>query len=173
MPAPGVLTSDDPDIRFQASVGLSRLEEGLNNAIKAAAAAVEKDPSLPARAHSLANAYLAYLSSGLLDATGRVHYARLAIQALERSESLAPAQSTAVDRARCCLLARDYAGCLSVLRRAADVPERGAEAALLRMEALHALGRLGELRDAAKSAQSFARDDPMQQALVTWWATAP
>ena len=166
----GLLTAPEVDVRFQASVGLSKLEGEIGDAIADAQARVDREPASAEAAYLLAQLYLDYVVSGLLDDTTAAHYARLGIAEFERCESLDAERDTVLQRARCYVAAKDYEGALAALELPARESTAGSEAALLSMEALFSMGLYDRLHAAAASAADLSFDDATQRELVRWWA---
>ena len=146
-----LLTAPESDVRFQASVGLSKLEGQIGDAIADAQTRAEEEPDSPDAAELLGQLYLDYALSGLLDDTTATHYARLGSAEFERSESLGPGRITVLQRARCHIAAEQHENALAVL---------------------DTLGHYDRLHERATEAGDFTSDDPAETALVRWWAEA-
>ncbi|MCH8205927.1 MAG: hypothetical protein IH956_02870 [Chloroflexi bacterium] len=165
-----LLTAPEADVRFQASVGLSKLEGQIGEAIANAQRGAEEEPSSAEAAGLLAQLYLDYAVSGLLDETTAAHYARLGAAEFERTESLDPERITVLQRARCHIAAREYREALAALDPPTAASVGASEAALLSMEALFSLGRYDQLHARATDAADLTIDDPTEGALMRWWA---
>lgn len=168
----GLLRAPESDVRFQASVGLSRLEGTLSNAIVEAKAAANADRDSAEKARLLGGLYLDYAFSGLLDETTAGHYATMALEQLQRGEALEPSVDTAMDQARCQMLTKQYRELLSLLEKRVFVPAEQEPALLLKLEAFYALGEYHKLREEASRAANAVFQDPNNEAIVKWWAAA-
>lgn len=167
-----LLRAPESDIRFQASVGLSKLEASMSDTIAQAKIAAEGDRTDPENARLLGRLYLDYALSGLLDETTAAHYATMALIELRRAETLDPAVRTTVDQARCHMVLKDLAECLELLNNQTVASEDQEQAVMLRLEARYALGEYDKLREEAAAVIDVVFEDPANEAIVQWWATA-
>ena len=163
-----LLESLEPDVRLLAAAGLAKLEAQIDNALASAQTMDQPAPSSSETAKCLGQLYLAYVHSGLLDATISVRYARLALQEFEHCEELESSRAMTLERAQCYLAAGDYDACLTTLETAIVNSDETGKAALLKMEALFALGRYEELQQEAALAARLDVD-PEYQDLVGCW----
>ena len=166
-----LLTAPESDIRFQASVGLGRLEAQINETISEGEARVQRSPSSSEARRQLAQRYLDYVESGLPDGPTMTHYARMGADEFDRAESLDPSRSTGHERARCYAAAKDFEACLTATREAQRRNDDSPEVVVLRAQALYSLGRYQEVRQQAALVGDAKFDDPIQREIMEWWAS--
>jgi len=170
----GLLHDPSPEARFFASIGLSKLEDEISQAILATQRALAETPGAPEARARLGELYLEYALSGFLDPLTQRYYLGLARDTLEALLQLDTyAVDTALRLARVHILLDDLPAAAELLDAATLQAPENLDASLLRMEVYY---RAGELRglatyaSAAAPAVASAADDGE---LVSWWAGAP
>ncbi len=167
----GLLHDPSPEARLFASLTLSRLEDEIGKEILAARRAVEKAPQDPPSRERLADLYLEYALSGLLEGAARDYYLRMACEEYE-----AALRAGAARRRNGLRLARAHIGLGEIAQAAALLDELGREHPedpelhLLRMEAIFDFGDLRELRTYARRTLGRLPQGSEARRLAGWWA---
>ena len=166
-----LLTAPEADVRLLAAAGLAKLDTQFNDSIAAAQSDVQLNPSSFEAAHLLGQLYLEYVGSGLLDASISARYADLALREFENCEELDVSRAMTLERSQCYLTAGNYQACLTTLDSADVNSDETEQAALLKMEALFALGMYGRLQQeaAVTGARSEFDDNTVHRDIVSWW----
>lgn len=167
----GLLTAPEADVRLLAAAGLAKLDKQFNDSIAAGQTDVRLNPSSLEAAQSLGQLYLKYVGSGLLDASISARYADLALREFENCQRLDSSRSMTLERSRCYLNAGDYQACLRTLDSAELTSDETEQAALVKMEAMFALGLYGRLQQEAvvAGARLEFNDDAGHRDIVSWW----
>lgn len=164
-----LLDAPEADIRFRSSIGLLNIENQIIESIAAARSRDQHSPVTFSEVYILGLLYLTYARTELVDEITAAHYARLALFEFERCQEIDPSRSTHLERARCHMVCQNYQGCLTALAGNSNSDETAAQA-LIKMEAMFALGLYDDLKaTAARAAANFQSDNAPDYSLIRWW----
>lgn len=170
----GLLHDPSNEARFFASIGLSRLEDEISQAILAAQRALAESPDAAAVREHLAQLYLDYATSGFLEGVTRDYYLEMARESFDEALPLSEDPDEVVrhlalvhmllgNLAESALLLEDL-----VRKRPEDI-----ELHLLRMEVIYQFGDFRELTIYAERALAHVPADEAEgRELLAWWAEA-
>jgi len=167
----GLLHDPSPEARLFASLTLSRLEDEIGKEILDAREGRERDPQDPEARERLADLYLEYALSGLLEGAARDYYLQMACR--EYEEAL---RAGAQRRRNALRLARAHLGLGEIAQAAGLLDELGSERPddpevhLLRMEAIFDFGDLRELGVYARRVLGRLPEGSEARELAAWWA---
>jgi len=163
----GLLGNPDPEVRNAAALALFRLEEGFERALLKA-----ETPEGRARAAELAEMYVRYARSGLLDDISSATYLGKACVALEQAIAAQPARADL--QFQLAYLQSDLgsaAAARETLGQAIDGQPASAHGYLQGMEIAFRDRHWERLAALTEHASRAVGVDPAHAALVTWWAT--
>jgi len=170
----GLLHDPSPEARFFASIGLSKLEDEISQAILATQRALAQTPGAPELRARLGELYLDYALSGFLDPVTQRYYLGLARETLEALLQIDTyAVDTALRLARVDILLDDLPAAAALLDAATLQAPENLDARLMRMEVYYRAGELGGLATYARAALPVVAPAADDEELVGWWAAAP
>ncbi|WP_172620767.1 HEAT repeat domain-containing protein [Rubrobacter xylanophilus] len=167
----GLLHDPSPEARLFASLTLSRLEDEIGKEILAARRDAERAPEDPAARERLADLYLEYALSGLLEDAARDYYLRMACEEYEAALRAGAGKGRNGLR-----LARAHLGLGEIAQAAGLLDELGRERPddpevhLLRMETIFDFGDLRELKTYARRVLGRLPEGSEARELAGWWA---
>jgi tetratricopeptide (TPR) repeat protein len=166
----GALTDPDPDVRSDAAVTLSRLEDDFNRALSQAAA---QGLDSPHGAKRYADLCYRYATSELLDAATSRYYLTQARDTLRRITALQPERADVwIDLARVHHDLGEAAAAWQALDRAQTLHPHQVAGYLLGMELAFEARDWDRLAAYAQQGGLAAGDDHEDRELLSWWAHA-
>jgi hypothetical protein len=172
----GALADPDPDVRSDAAVTLSRLEDDVNRALSQAAKELSqaaKELDSPQGVERYADLCYRYATSDLLDAATSRYYLAQARDALQWVTALQPEQAEAwTDLARVYYDLGEEAAAWQALDRAQALRPGHVATYLLGMDMAFDARDWDRLAAYARLGRLAARDNHEDRELLSWWAHA-